>query len=156
MDLPTREPCSGCNRCCGPLPVDFRYAYQPIAKQDRGDLRWEALVRGPGGESAASVLELVEGKHRAVFEQAGRMAAIRTASSLGLRGGLCLNVTPQYLVDAGRCLQRTVNWADEMGLTPQQLVFEISENDYAADPERANRMVAIYRSEGVRMALDNF
>ena len=137
-------------------PFAFRYAFQPIIKHASRDLCWEALLRGPQGEPAREVLALVADRHRAVFEQAGRMAAIRLAGQLGLRGSLSLNVGVHCLVDAGRCLQRTVNWAEEMGLLPRQLIFEISEKDYVCDPKQAQRMVTAYRSEGVRIALDNF
>ena len=77
----------GCGGC-GPgdvLGFDFSMAFQPIVNVATGTVfAHEALVRGPDGESAASVLGQVTDANRYRFDQACRTTAIRLAAGLGM------------------------------------------------------------------------
>ena len=60
-------------------------AFQPIVDlTSRTVFAYEALVRGPGEESAASILALVNDQNRYRFDQACRVRAIELASRLRL------------------------------------------------------------------------
>lgn len=63
----------------------FDYAYQPIVNLARQEIfAHEALVRGPNGEGAASVLAKVNDANRYSFDQACRVKAIKGAKELGI------------------------------------------------------------------------
>ena len=78
-------PASGCARCKNdePLGFEFVFAFQPIVDLDsRTIYAHEALVRGPQGESAYSVLAKVTDANRYRFDQACRVHAIEGAAAL--------------------------------------------------------------------------
>jgi EAL domain-containing protein (putative c-di-GMP-specific phosphodiesterase class I) len=74
--------CVGCREDVA-LPFEFKMAFQPIVDL-RTQLVWgyEALVRGPNGEPALSVLSQVSDETRYRFDQAARVTAIETAGAL--------------------------------------------------------------------------
>ena len=75
--------CHSCKSDEG-LTFDFDYAYQPIVDLSRREIvAHEALVRGPNGESAYSVLSQVNDANRYMFDQACRVKAIRGFSDFG-------------------------------------------------------------------------
>ena len=85
-------PRSGCQGCTGSpeLPFSFEYAYQPIVDmRDQSVFAHEALVRGPNGEGALSVLNQVTDQNRYRFDQQCRVRAIageyRTSTNTGGR-----------------------------------------------------------------------
>jgi hypothetical protein len=58
---------------------------------------YEALVRGPNGEPASSVLGALKAENLYRFDCEARSVAVRLAASLGLRCGLSLNFLPRTL-----------------------------------------------------------
>ena len=79
---------AGCQKCKEgqELGFDIVFAYQPIVDlPTRSIYAHEALVRGPNGESAFSVLSQVTDANRYLFDQACRVQAIRGAAELGLK-----------------------------------------------------------------------
>lgn len=65
------------------LSFQFDYAYQPIVDiVQRTVFAHEALVRGPNGEGAMSVLDQVDERSRYRFDQACRVKAIKGAAQL--------------------------------------------------------------------------
>lgn len=77
------------------LGFAFEYAYQPIVDLERGTVyAHEALVRGPDGEGAASVLAQVNENNRYRFDQACRVKAIKGASALGMAEYLSITSCP--------------------------------------------------------------
>ena len=76
--------CVGCQQS-EPLGFDFAFAYQPIVDlRDHSIFAHEALVRGPHGEGALSVLGQVNESNRYRFDQRCRTQAIAGASALGM------------------------------------------------------------------------
>ena len=85
------ENCGNSERLC----FSFEYAYQPIVDLERGTVyAHEALVRGPDGEGAASVLAQVNENNRYRFDQACRVKAIKGASALGMAEYLSITSCP--------------------------------------------------------------
>lgn len=141
----------------GDIAIDI--AYQPIfdvrTQRPRG---YEALVRGPNGESAASVLAAVAECDRHRFEQRVRVMAIEKAAALGIVGSgasLSINITPSAILEAERCLGHTIAAAARVGLAARRIVFEFSECA-RLDVDHARMIVATYNSHGFRTALDDF
>ncbi len=76
--------CSAC-RTAKDLPFVFSMAFQPIVRPSTGEVfAYEALVRGPAGEGAASVLGAVTSENRYAFDQQCRVKAIELAARSAL------------------------------------------------------------------------
>lgn len=88
VNAPDPDSAHGCNRCkdLEELDFDFSFAYQPIVDiHKRAIYAHEALVRGPNGESAASVLAKVNADNRYRFDQGCRVKAVMGAANLGIK-----------------------------------------------------------------------
>lgn len=87
----------GCKQCASGklLDFDFSMALQPIVRFSNRELyAQEALVRGPGGESAGSVFAHVNDGNRYRFDQTCRVKAIKLAAELQIDGLLSINFMP--------------------------------------------------------------
>ena len=94
------------------LGFSFSMAFQPIVDTDRGEVyAYEALVRGPGGESAAGVLSQVDESNRYYFDQAARVTAIRPATELGIDAHLSINFMPNAVYKPKSCIRATMEAA---------------------------------------------
>ncbi|MEH3106203.1 MAG: EAL domain-containing protein [Sphingomonas fennica] len=135
-------------------------AFQPIVDYRNGNIfAYEALVRGPEGEGAASVLSQVNDDNRYAFDQQCRVTAIRTAVEAGLLdggAGLSINFLPNAVYSPRACIQLTLKTAREVGLPPDRLIFEFTENEQMADPAHVAAIIATYREMGFGTALDDF
>lgn len=90
--------------------------FQPILDLHTGrPYAYEALVRGLQGESAATVLSLVNDGNRYQFDQSCRIKAIELASSLGLQDlpdcKLSINFLPNAVYQPAACIQATLKTA---------------------------------------------
>jgi EAL domain-containing protein (putative c-di-GMP-specific phosphodiesterase class I) len=132
-------------------------AFQPIVDLDRNDIHgYEALVRGPDGEGAATVLAQLDSVNIYAFDQACRSKAIGLAASLGLDRSLSINFLPNGIYDPKACLRHTLKAASQHNFPHHLLTFEIVETEGLADPAHLAAIVAEYRSRGFRIALDDF
>lgn len=150
--------CVGC-RNDGPSAFALRMAFQPIVDLQTGQpYAFEALVRGPNGESAASVLAGVTDENRYAFDQACRVAAIETAVAAGLLetdAFLSINFLPNAVYSPVACIQLTLRTARRVGLPTQRLIFEFTETE-RIDPDHLLSIVSTYRQMGFQTALDDF
>ncbi len=141
------------------MTPSFAIAFQPIVDVETGlTIAQEALVRGPAGQSAGSVLGAVAPADRYRVDADIRQAAVTEAFRLGLPGttaALTLNVYPGCVTDAEYGIRRTVADAEAIGFPPERLVFEISEMEAVQDPQAlAFELMALQR-RGLRIALDD-
>lgn len=151
----------GCSQCRfeagGDPAIDI--AFQPIFDVRKRIARgYEALVRGPNGESAASVLAKVSENQKHRFEQYVRVVAIEKAARLGIvptGATLSINILPSAVTEAERCLGHAVAAARRVGLDTARIVFEFSEQA-KLDVGHAQAIVSTYRKHGFRTALDDF
>ncbi|MEM7744490.1 MAG: EAL domain-containing protein [Pseudomonadota bacterium] len=132
-------------------------AYQPIVDlRSRAIFAHEALVRGPEGEGAASVLAQVTEKNRYRFDQACRIKAIETAAGLGLKEAISINFMPNAVYEPRNCIQATLWAADKYDIAPEQIIFEITEGEEITDLDHLKRIVTEYKHQGFRTAIDDF
>lgn len=149
----------GCDACRpqAPLGFDFSFAFQPIADVERRRIfAHEALVRGPNGESAASVLAQVRDDNRYRFDQLCRVKAVNSACRLGLNALLSINFMPNAVYSAETCIRTTLAAASQAGLSPDQMLFEITEGEHIVDRGHLLAIVREYQRLGFKTAMDDF
>lgn len=135
-------------------------AFQPIVDMHLKQVfAYEALVRGPTGESAASVLAQITAENRYTFDQRCRVAAIETAVTAGILrtpARLSINFLPNAVYSPLACIQLTLRTAAATGLPTDRLVFEFTEGEEMVDPAHTAHIIASYQKMGFGTALDDF
>ncbi|QKZ06784.1 EAL domain-containing protein [Pseudomonas eucalypticola] len=154
---------TGCAQCRNLEGLDFQFtmAFQPILDVSTGKLyAYEALVRGPNGESAASVLGKVNDGNRYRFDQACRVKAIELAAGLGLVGipdcKLSINFLPNAVYRAETCIRATLEAAEASSFPLDRLMFEVTEGERVEDPEHLKSIFKAYERQGFTTAIDDF
>ena len=141
------------------MTLPFATAFQPIVDVETGlSLAQEALVRGPEGQSAASVLDAIPPQDRYRMDAEIRRAAVAEAMRLGLHHSsvaLTLNIFPGCIGSPDFCAARTVAEAEAMGFPTDRLVFEISEMEPVEQPEALARSLEALQRRGLRITLDD-
>lgn len=151
--------CAGCADGVND-PFDFSMAFQPIVDiEAKRIFAYEALVRGPAGESAASVLGLVTPENRYAFDQSCRRRAIETACGLGLvpsGAKLSINFIPGAVYKPESCIRVTIAAARRATLPSGRLIFEVTEDEPVRDHAHLDGIFREYRRQGFATAIDDF
>ncbi len=139
-----------------PLPV-CTFAFQPIVNANtRVTAAYEALVRGPHGESASTIIDDIAPEDLARFDEHCRSSAMRLASRLGIACDLNLNLVPHGFHADRDCLASTLDAAIEFNFFPERLVVEVTEGEVLGNQERFTDLMDVYRGLGMRLAIDDF
>ena len=150
---------TGCRACRDgdELGFEFEYAYQPIVDVDsRTIYAHEALVRGPQGQSAYSVLSQVDDSNRYQFDQACRVKAIRGAAELGMQELLSINFLPNAVYRPEACIRSTFAAAQEYRFPIERIIFEVTESEQVMDRPHLVNIFQEYRRFGFHTAIDDF
>ena len=150
---------AGCGGCRGDnaITFDFEYAYQPIVElSSRSIYAHEALVRGPNGEGAASILAQVNDTNRYSFDQACRVKAVAGAARLGMRESLSINFMPNAVYRPEACIQSTFAAARAHNFPIEQIIFEVTEGERVPDRAHLVEIWRAYERFGFRNAIDDF
>ncbi|TVP50608.1 MAG: EAL domain-containing protein [Halomonas sp.] len=132
-------------------------AFQPIVDVNQRRIVYhEALVRGPNGESAFSILEQVTEDLLYRFDQECRIKAIELASTLGMQERLSINFLPNAVYEPEACIQATLDTARRVGWPIDKLNFEITETERVKDRMHMRTIIESYREMGFTTALDDF
>lgn len=153
------ESAAACKQCRNTesLDFDFEFAYQPIVDLAQGSIyAHEALVRGPAGESAYSVLSQVTDDNRYRFDQACRVKAVRGASTLGMQEMLSINFLPNAVYRPEACIQSTFEAARTHNFPIERIIFEVTEGEKVTDRPHLVNIFEEYRRFGFRTAIDDF
>ena len=156
------EPGPRCASCADGIapPFPFTMAFQPVVNVPDGRVHaYEALVRGPQGQSAASVLARVTAENRYAFDQNCRRKAIELASRLGLAehgARLNINFSPGAVYEPANCIRATLAAARRHGFPLDRITFEVIEDEKVADTGHLDAIFREYRRHGLRTALDDF
>lgn len=146
-----------CNRCDIPVPFAFTMAFQPIVDvADRQVVYYEALVRGPDGESAGTILGQVTDDLLYRFDQACRIKAIELASALDMQARLSINFLPNAVYEPEACIQATLETSKRVGWPTERLNFEITETERVEDRQHMRNIIESYRAMGFTTSLDDF
>lgn len=135
-------------------------AFQPIvALESKTVFAYEALVRGHGQQSSASVLGMVEGENVYAFDRACRTKAIQLASGLRLQAtsaALSINFIPGAIYRPEVCIRSTLDAATAAHLPLHQILFEVTEGEQVSNPEHLKAIFLEYKRIGFRTAIDDF
>jgi EAL domain-containing protein (putative c-di-GMP-specific phosphodiesterase class I) len=152
----TRRDCEDCGRA-ERVGFQFDYAFQPIVDvQTRTVYAHEALVRGPNGESAASVLAQVNEHNRYRFDQACRVKAIKAASELGIAQPISVNFLPNAIYKPELCIRTTLEAARVHGFPLERIIFEVTEGERIEDGPWFADILREYKRCGFKTAIDDF
>lgn len=153
------DPCGACVEGIA-KPFPFTMAFQPIVDAGtRTVYAYEALVRGPNNESAASILEKVTATNRYPFDQSCRVTAIRLASELGLHetgASLSINFIPGAMYQPRNCIRATLSAARKYGFPMDRLIFEVTEGEEVTEKDKLREIFSVYAEQGFLTAIDDF
>jgi EAL domain-containing protein (putative c-di-GMP-specific phosphodiesterase class I) len=139
------------------LGFQFSYAYQPIVDlTSRQIFAHEALVRGPGGEGAMSVLSQVNESNRYRFDQACRTKAIKTAALIKMPTRLSINFMPNAIYRPELCIRATLEAARKHGFPLERIIFETVEGERVSDGKWLAEILREYKRIGFLTAIDDF
>jgi len=148
-----------CERCMvgDLLPFEFSFAFQPIVDLSLQAVHsYEALVRGPQGEGALSVLSKVDRNNRFRFDQLCRAKAISLASALNVRTFLNINFLVNAVYNPDQCIKLTLECAKKNGFPIERIILETTEEEKIDDPDFLKSVLEGYRKYGLRIAIDDF
>ncbi|HEV7456365.1 MAG TPA: EAL domain-containing protein [Roseococcus sp.] len=149
------EGCAACRETAGVF--EFTMAFQPVVDVEAGRIEaHEALVRGPAGEGAATVLSRLTPQNLYAFDQACRVKAIELAARLGMDTRLNINFLPNAVYQPRACIQVTLAAARRHGFPLDRLTFEFTEDERVQNPAHTRAIIEEYRRHGFQIALDDF
>jgi EAL domain-containing protein (putative c-di-GMP-specific phosphodiesterase class I) len=134
--------------------------YQPIIDvRDGTTIAYEALARPEGFTPTDSVDGLFEAARRAgrltELDALCRVAALEGARSLPPDSILCLNVSAGALLRPTADAAELLRLLEKTGRSPQATILEISERERIRDLDHLMAVLATYRRQGVRIAIDD-
>ena len=139
---------------------DLAAVYQPIVDLDgRQPFGYEALARPAGAGASSSVEDLFVAAQRLGYgrdmDWLGRRAAVHGAHELPAGSLLFINVGVSALLDPVHDVDQMLLLLRWAGRAPSEVVLEISEREAITDLDRLREVLAQYRAEGFRFALDD-
>lgn len=153
----SQRPAGDCAACSDALDFQFDYAFQPIVDVRRRSIyAHEALVRGPNGEAAASVLARLTPANSYVFDQTSRIKAVECAARLHMRELLSINFNANAVRDPRHCIRSTFAAARANNFPVEQILFEVTEGERVADSGHLVEIFNAYREYGFKTAIDDF
>ncbi|MCK9285843.1 MAG: GGDEF domain-containing protein [Rhodocyclaceae bacterium] len=134
--------------------------FQPILDfRARGYLGFEGLIRGPAGSplhSPQALFGLAQACERSFdLERLCREIVFTEFARQRLPGRLFVNVSAPCLGDAHFLDGTTGTLLEKIGLTPHQIVIEITENRQVADFSILRDLLSAYRKAGYQIAVDD-
>nr|MBL8411371.1 EAL domain-containing protein [Dechloromonas sp.] len=134
--------------------------FQPIIDfRGRAILGFEALIRGPRQSVLHNPGKLFAAAARQglslALEHACREACLRAFAAQRLPGRLFLNATPGALLDARMLEGDFRNLLGELGIAPNRVVIELTENQQITDRPGIFDALQQYRGRGFQIAIDD-
>ncbi|MBA3455914.1 MAG: EAL domain-containing protein [Deltaproteobacteria bacterium] len=134
--------------------------YQPIVDLGTGDIfAYEALTRGPRGsslESPATLFAIADEVDLTVeLDRACFRGALRSATTLEPVHRLFVNLLPMSFYDSAFIEVEVGNLLSAAGLTPANIVFEITERLAIENFASFKRALAAYTAMGFGVAIDD-
>lgn len=134
--------------------------FQPILDLKGGEfIGFEGLIRGPADSALHSPFSLFSAAHQhglsLEIEMLCRQIVLEGFARLKLPGSLFLNVSPTALTHPSFRNGQTLEYMRKVGITPEQVVIELTENQPTFDFEDVRNALLHYRSMGFKIAMDD-
>jgi diguanylate cyclase (GGDEF)-like protein len=134
--------------------------FQPIIHIQRGEIvGYEGLIRGPSDSPLHSPMNLfkVARAHNlsVEVEHMCRRAVLERFAELKLPGKLFLNVSPEMLLQPRARHGETLGYIHEVGINPERVIIELTENQPTYDYDLLREAVMHYRGMGFQIAIDD-
>jgi len=134
--------------------------FQPVLNLGSGEvIGFEGLIRGPAGTPLRAPVELFRCATKYGYalrlERLCRQTVLETFATLGLSHKLFLNVRPQCLALPALGSAASGEFLARLGLSPQRIVIELTENLPIFDFTSVRAALTTYRNMGFSVALDD-
>ncbi|MDD4947731.1 MAG: EAL domain-containing protein, partial [Gallionella sp.] len=134
--------------------------FQPIMNLVDGTIMgFEGLIRGPADSPLHSPINLFAAARQQGLalevEMLCRQVVLESFSTQKLPGKLFLNVSPEALTDPRFQNGQTLTYLAQLGVDPQQVIIEITENQPTFDFEGMRNALLHYRGMGFQIAIDD-
>ena len=139
---------------------DILSVFQPIVNIAQQSIHgYEALSRGPSDSPLHSPLMLFDvaerGRRLCELELLCRQLAMQRFCAQRLPGKIFLNASPVTLLQAAKHPERTQVLLEQAGLTPGQVVIELTERHPLDDYDIIREATRYYRALGFEIAIDD-
>ncbi len=134
--------------------------FQPILNLETGEFYgYEGLIRGPSDSTLHSPINLfgaaAQQNLTLEVEMLSRQIVLESFVQLNLPGNLFLNVSPETLLHPSFKNGCTLNFIKKIGLSPERVVIEITENQPTYDFAGMRSALLHYRAMGFQIAIDD-
>ena len=139
---------------------DLRALFQPVMDFSSGKFfGFEGLIRGPSNNPLHSPINLFgAAKQQGLaleIEMLCRQIVLESFAAKNLPGKLFLNVSPEALTHPSFKNGQTLAYLENLGLDPNRVIIEITENQPTFDFEGMRNALLHYRSMGFQIAIDD-
>lgn len=133
---------------------------QPIIQMGSGDIMgYEGLIRGPSDSPLHAPLHLFKvaraNELTVQVEHLCRRIVLERFAELALPGKLFLNVSPECLLQRDARHGETLGLIHQIGINPERVIIELTENQPTYDYELMREAVLHYRKMGFQIAIDD-
>lgn len=134
--------------------------FQPILNLKTGEFHgYEGLIRGPSDSTLHSPINLFGAAAKQNLslevEMLSRQIVLESFVQMNLPGKLFLNVSPETLLHPSFKNGCTLGFIQKLGLSPERVVIEITENQPTYDFAGMRSALLHYRAMGFKIAIDD-
>ncbi len=134
--------------------------FQPIINMQRGEIvGYEGLIRGPSDSplhSPMNLFKVARANNLSVeIEHMCRRVVLERFAELQLPGKLFLNISPEMLLQPHAKHGETLGYIHEVGINPERVIIELTENQPTYDYDLLREAVMHYRGMGFQIAIDD-
>ena len=137
---------------------DIQFAFQPIVDTRIGGISsCEALLRNSEGRYPELILADLPEQQRYEFDLKSKAIAIAQGAKLLKPGqSLSVNLLPGAITKNERVVSQLLDYLQEGGLKPEQLILEITESEMVKENDAFFAVIEDIRAAGIRLSLDDF
>ncbi len=134
--------------------------FQPIIDMKTAEvIGHEGLIRGPADSPLHSPMKLFNTARKygmvTELEYLARREVLQSFFNLAGTGKVFLNISPDVLMSKDSRVGETLKYIEEIGLSPRQVVIEITENAATTDYPLLRDAAHYYRAMGFEIAIDD-
>nr|WP_314632907.1 GGDEF domain-containing protein [uncultured Janthinobacterium sp.] len=134
--------------------------FQPIIHMQSGEIiGYEGLIRGPSDSPLHAPMNLFKVARAndltLEVEHLCRQVVLERFAELQLPGKLFLNVSPECLLLRNARHGETLEYIEHIGINPDRVIIELTENQPTYDYELMREAVLHYRNMGFQIAIDD-